>query len=96
VSERAESAGSQCHRESGFLQEVAQEVAMRRSQNVWVDGSLRDGEWYVHVFRDLHRRFPHYKIAIFEVGASEPIVRERIAARALETGRDVRIWGSNP
>jgi len=89
VSERAESAGSQCHRESGFLQEVAQEVAMRRSQNVWVDGSLRDGEWYVHVFRDLHRRFPHYKIAIFEVGASEPIVRERIAARALETGRDV-------
>ena len=39
-----------CHRESGYLQEIAQEVAMRNSQNVWVDGSLRDGNWCAAAF----------------------------------------------
>lgn len=38
-----------CHRETGFIQEIAQEIAMRKSQNVWVDGSLRDGEWFSKV-----------------------------------------------
>ena len=37
----------------------------------------------------MRRRFPQYKIAIFEVGASEDIVRQRIASRAAETGRGV-------
>ena len=36
-------AGTFCHRESGFIQQIAQEVAMQHSQNIWVDGSLRDG-----------------------------------------------------
>ena len=49
-------AGNQCHRESGFLQEVAQEVAMRSLQNIWVDGSLRDGAWFAGVFQDIRRR----------------------------------------
>ena len=44
-------AGDLCHRESGFLQEIAQEVAMRSSQNVWIDGSLRDGPWFASVFK---------------------------------------------
>lgn len=82
-------AGTLCHRESGFLQEIAQEVAMRSSQNVWVDGSLRDGRWFAQVFKSIRRRFPHYKIAIFEVSASEDIVRERIKERAEREGRDI-------
>ena len=111
-------AGDLCHRESCFLQEVAQEVrgvrgrrgplppctippleravlgicrqvAMKQLQNVWVDGSLRDGAWYAQEFKSIRRRFPRYKIAIFEIGASEAVVRERVAKRAAETGRDV-------
>ena len=84
-----ERAGDMCHRESGLLQELAQEVAMRSNQNVWVDGSLRDGKWFAQVFRDVRTRFPQYKIAIFEVSASEAVVRRRIARRAAATGRDV-------
>jgi len=85
----AKPAGDQCHRESGFIQEIAQEVAMRACQNVWVDGSLRDGAWFTKVFKDVRRRFPRYKIAIFEISASETIVRQRIKSRAAKTGRDV-------
>ena len=62
---------------------------MRLSQNVWIDGSLRDGAWFAAKFRSIRRRFPHYKIAIFEVGASEEVVRHRIKKRAAQTGRDV-------
>ena len=65
-------AGTLCHKESGFLQEIAQEVAMRSSQNVWVDGSLRDGAWFSQVFRNIRHRFPHYKLAIFEVRFRTP------------------------
>eukprot|EP01043_Picozoa_sp_COSAG02_P001835 COSAG02_NODE_39_length_48074_cov_106.508890_48_plen_631_part_01 len=82
-------AGSLCHRESGFLQEIAQEVAMKNSQNCWVDGSLRDSAWFAQVFKSIRRRFPHYKIAIFEVGAPEEVVRERIKQRAEREGRDI-------
>lgn len=83
------SAGDMCHRESGFLQEIAQEIAMRNSQNVWVDGSLRDGGWFAKVLCDLRRRHPHYQFAIFEVSASERTIRERIASRAKRTGRAI-------
>jgi len=86
---RGEEAGSLCHLESTFLQEIAQEAAMRLTQNVWVDGSLRDGPWFSKVFRDIRRRFPRYKIAIFEVTVRESVVRARIAKRAAETGRGV-------
>lgn len=88
-SSRSDRAGALCHLESGFMQEIAQEVAMRNSQNVWIDGSLRDGPWFAKVFKDLRARFPRYQIAIFEIGASEPVVRARIKERARMTGRDV-------
>ena len=62
---------------------------MRSGQHIWVDGSLRDGAWFAQVFKDVRRRFPRYKLAIFEIGASENVVRYRIARRAAITGRSV-------
>ena len=70
---------------------------MRQSQNIWVDGSLRDGNWFSQVtlvalsqvFTDIRRRYPHYKIAIFVVSAPESLVRKRVAMRAQMTGRSV-------
>ncbi|KAK7230203.1 Zeta toxin [Aureococcus anophagefferens] len=47
------SAGTRCHRESGLLAELTQDVAMQQSQHVWVDGSLRDGPYYAQVMADL-------------------------------------------
>lgn len=44
-----ETAGTLCHQESAYLQEIAQEVALRQRQHVWVDGSLSDGEWFAKV-----------------------------------------------
>ena len=43
----SELAGSLCHQESGYMQELAQEVALSNRQNIWIDGSLGDHEWYL-------------------------------------------------
>ena len=50
VARGVDTASAFMHSESGYLQEIAQEVAMRNSQNVWVDGSLRDGNWCAAAF----------------------------------------------
>lgn len=89
VAEAAENAGSLCHMESSFMMEVAQEAAMNLRQNIWIDGSLRNADFYAGQFEDIKARFPHYSIAIFYVTAPEAIIRERIAHRAEATGRDV-------
>lgn len=89
VSVNREFAGTACHKESGYLQEIAQEVAMRERQHIWVDGSLSDGDWFQNIFEDIRKRFPHYRIAIFYISASEPTIRARIAKRTAETGRAI-------
>ncbi|CAE8592254.1 unnamed protein product [Polarella glacialis] len=78
--------GSQCHRESSYMQELALEESLKRSQNIWVDGSLRNA---VRVFEDVRERHPAYQIAIFEVTAPEHLVRKRVAERARRTGRSI-------
>jgi len=65
------------------------ENSLKNSQNIWVDGSLHDADWFVKVFDRLRREFPHYRIAIFLIYASEEKVRERIAKRAKQTGRNI-------
>ena len=83
------SAGSLCHRESGFLAELAQHVAMARRQNLWVDGSLRNAKYYKQEFMSLRERHPEYRFAIFYVSARPEVALERIKKRARRTGRDV-------
>lgn len=92
IKRNCENAGTLCHRESCYIQEIAQEFAMQQSQNVCVDGSLRNYKWYSKVFADIRNRFPEYRIAIFYVYASPNIVRERIAKRKRETGRGIPEW----
>eukprot|EP00941_MAST-03F_sp_MAST-3F-sp1_P001119 g1119.t1 len=89
VSRNSDTAGTLCHRESGYMQEIAQELGLRGGQNLWIDGSLRDGNWFSQVFTSLRQRFPQYRIAIFYVYCSEKEVRRRVAKRAKETGRVV-------
>ena len=78
-----------CHRESGYLQEIVQEVSMMQCQHVWVDGSLRDGQWFSKIFDELRERFPNYRVAIFFVNTSEEVAWKRCEARAKATGRSV-------
>eukprot|EP00397_Hematodinium_sp_SG-2012_P007570 GEMP01007617.1.p1 GENE.GEMP01007617.1~~GEMP01007617.1.p1 ORF type:complete len:714 (+),score=128.89 GEMP01007617.1:215-2356(+) len=84
-----ENAGTLTHKESGFIQELCLEVALRYKQNTWVDGSLQSGEFYKELFQDVRERFPEYRIAIFYIYASEAVVRERCIARAKTTGRAI-------
>ena len=83
------SAGALTRRESGYLLEIAQESALRQRKHIWVDGSLRDGEWYSREFERIQTEHPHYKIAILHVVASREKVMERVAHRAAITGRHV-------
>jgi len=89
VKANAENAGGMCHKESSFIQEIAQEVALMRNQNIWVDGSLRNTDWFSIVLKDIRERFPMYKLAIFIVEAEEQEIRNRIQKRGEETGRFV-------
>eukprot|EP00658_Telonema_sp_P-2_P079296 TRINITY_DN7620_c0_g2_i1.p1 TRINITY_DN7620_c0_g2~~TRINITY_DN7620_c0_g2_i1.p1 ORF type:complete len:424 (+),score=123.63 TRINITY_DN7620_c0_g2_i1:479-1750(+) len=84
-----ESAGGHCHKESGLMQEIAQEEALQRSRNTWVDGSLGNHQWFTSVFKDIRERFPQYKIAVFYIFCRAEQVMERAAKRALVTGREV-------
>ena len=84
-------AGFHTRRESGYLLEVAQEQALRDRRHVWVDGSLRDGEWYSGEFERISREHPAYKIAIVHVVATRSVVLERAERRAQITGRHVPI-----
>jgi len=86
---RREDAGTLCHKESGFIQELAQEAAMVGHRNLWIDGSLSDAEWYRNVFRDVRERFPRYRIAIVYVHCAPEQVHAQAARRGLETGRVV-------
>mmetsp|Transcript_10455 Transcript_10455/g.23492 ORF Transcript_10455/g.23492 Transcript_10455/m.23492 type:complete len:731 (+) Transcript_10455:46-2238(+) len=89
VAQDSDSAGSKCHKESAFMMEIAQAAAMKQQLTVWVDGSLRDAEFYSVEFQEIRNAFPQYRIAIFYVDASEAIVRERCKIRAQKTGRNV-------
>eukprot|EP00656_Telonema_subtile_P009462 TRINITY_DN14446_c0_g1_i2.p1 TRINITY_DN14446_c0_g1~~TRINITY_DN14446_c0_g1_i2.p1 ORF type:complete len:435 (-),score=44.21 TRINITY_DN14446_c0_g1_i2:2-1306(-) len=86
-----QSAGRLTQRESGYLVEIAQESAMVSRKNVWVDGSLRDTQWYERVFCDIRNRFPAYQIAILYVYAEDKVVLERVANRAANTWREVPV-----
>eukprot|EP01063_Lacrimia_lanifica_P026749 TRINITY_DN3657_c2_g1_i1.p1 TRINITY_DN3657_c2_g1~~TRINITY_DN3657_c2_g1_i1.p1 ORF type:complete len:672 (+),score=241.48 TRINITY_DN3657_c2_g1_i1:103-2118(+) len=81
--------GSKCHRESGYLVEVATEAALRLKKNVWVDGSLRDAEWYTQVFAKIKEEHPEYRIAILHVKAPLDVVLQRAESRGKVTGRFV-------
>merc|ERR1712032_778385 len=62
---------------------------MERRQNIWIDGSLRNADFYAGVFQDIRTRHPHYKISIMYIYAEESIIRQRIQTRAERTGRSV-------
>mmetsp|Transcript_70045 Transcript_70045/g.227227 ORF Transcript_70045/g.227227 Transcript_70045/m.227227 type:complete len:252 (-) Transcript_70045:206-961(-) len=89
VQHNVKEAGSMCHAESGLLQELAQEVALRSNSHVWIDGSLGDHRWYASVFEDLRVQFPNYRIAILHVFCSPETVYARAEKRGRETGRFV-------
>jgi hypothetical protein len=48
-------------------------------QQVLVDGSLRDADWYMEYFQQLRNDFPFLRIAILHITAPKEIVLERAA-----------------
>lgn len=85
----SEEAGTMCHKESGALQELCQQVAMRGSQNIWIDGSLGDHRWYTKVFERIRKNFQKYRIALIYVYCDPGQLHQRIKKRGRLTGRIV-------
>ena len=82
-------AGGFTRQETGMCCEIAQEAAMRMRKHIWVDGSLRDGEWYLSLFKAIRAKHPMYRIAIFHVSTDADCARARALERAKSTGRHV-------
>mmetsp|Transcript_40435 Transcript_40435/g.93878 ORF Transcript_40435/g.93878 Transcript_40435/m.93878 type:complete len:646 (-) Transcript_40435:89-2026(-) len=89
VAKDRDKAGTHCHLESSFMVEIAQAAAMEKKQNIWIDGSLRDADFYHKAFSRIRETHPNYRISIFYITASEHTIRQRIQHRAEQTGRDV-------
>mmetsp|Transcript_116895 Transcript_116895/g.203437 ORF Transcript_116895/g.203437 Transcript_116895/m.203437 type:complete len:316 (-) Transcript_116895:1170-2117(-) len=80
-------AGSKTHKESGLISEIVTMEALEHGCNVIVDGSLRDVDWHMKVFKDILTGYVSYKIAIFHVIADASVVEERAVLRGQTTGR---------
>ena len=74
--------GALTHLEASYCVEIAQECALRTRHNVWVDGSLKDSDWYQLVFAKIRKEHPEYQIGIVHVYADKEIVFERVLSRA--------------
>lgn len=85
----ANDAGSMTHAESSYVAEIAQHVAMRNSMDVWIDGSLRNYQWYEKELQRIRKRHPQYRIAIIVISAPDEMIDDNIKRRAEATGRDI-------
>ena len=84
-----EAAGTLCHKESGYMAEIQLEVALQHQCMICVDGSLKCYEFYKIEIARIRLRYPMYRIAILAVYATEQIIRSRVYARGIKTGRFV-------
>ena len=86
---KASVAGSMTHAESSYVAEIAQHLAMRNNMDVWIDGSLRNHDWYEQELKRIRTRHPQYRIAIIVISASDEMIDSNIKKRSEETGRDI-------
>ena len=89
VERNPRNAGSLCHEESVYMQEIGHEYAMSRSLDVCIDGSLSDWQWNSKLFKRIRAKYPRYRIAIIAVHVDESIARRRCGQRFLSIGRDI-------
>ena len=82
-------AGTKTHAESSYIAEIAQHLAMKNNMDVWVDGSLRNWQWYEGELQRIRKRYPQYRIAVIAISAPEDMIESNIKRRAMETGRDI-------
>jgi hypothetical protein len=87
VAAKKEMAGTQCHKESGYIAEICQEVSLRSRQNTCIDGSLQDYRWWGNWIKNVKNKYPWYKIAIFYVYCRDETVFQRAESRGKVTGR---------
>jgi predicted kinase len=77
------------HRESTLMAELIEREAMLQGRSVIVDGSLRNTKHYAQQIGKIRAEFPHYRIALLWVKASNETVYQRAEKRARITGRHV-------
>jgi len=85
----ADTAATQLHRESTMMADVLFEHCLEMGQNLLVDGSLKDVEWYKHIFARIRHDRPSYRIAIIHITAPRDTIINRANARAAVSGRVV-------
>lgn len=80
-------AGFRTNKETAYLAELIQKHALFNNYNVIVDGSMRDGKWYIEHINWIKNTFPHYEIIILYVESSWVNILERNLKRGEQTKR---------
>ena len=84
VERNPETAGEQTQKEAGMISEILTMVALKRGQNVLVDGTLCDWGWYARYFDKLRTLFPSLCIGIIHVTAPVDAIFRRISVSAFQ------------
>lgn len=79
--------GELTQREAGLVAELTILSALERRRDLIVDSSLKDVQWQKQYLAFLTSRYPHSRVALVHVTASEVTIRERVARRNHVTGR---------
>jgi predicted kinase len=92
VQKEPETAGILTRKEAGMISEICIEAALRRGQNVLVDGTLRNSTWYQDYFANLRERYPQLQIGILHVTAPREAVISRAMVRTMKTVLLISRW----
>jgi hypothetical protein len=89
IEEDPKTAGSRAHKESSFIAEIAEKLAIKENKCLVVDGTLKDTNWFINRLESLRINNPKYLTAIIQITAPPELIFERAARRGVETGRVV-------
>lgn len=70
-------------KEAGQIMELLVRVALQAGNNVVLDGSLRDAEWYSGFYQGLKSEYPKLRMALLNVTAPRELVLQRAAVSSL-------------
>lgn len=76
-------------KEAGYIAETLCLAGLRMSKTVLWDSSLHNVDWYIHRIQELRKTFPHLKVALIHVTATEAEIKARCAKESDLTGRTI-------
>ena len=80
------------HRESGYLAEIMERVALERGLHIVVEGTLKDYEYQQRFFNFVREKHDNYRLAIVYVQSDRAVALERTQTRQTQQVHRAISW----